>query len=89
MVLKATFCVPHKVGDVDKMVLALLSIHTLDLQILFFKMTMCHNSEFVLSEENNFNPLTKLWNSVFGFLILNHKLHRIGLDCYYPSLWIS
>jgi hypothetical protein len=77
------------VGDVDKMVLALLSIHTLDLQILFFKMTMCHNSEFVLSEENNFNPLTKLWNSVFGFLILNHKLHRIGLDCYYPSLWIS
>jgi hypothetical protein len=56
------------------MVLVLLSIHTLDLQILFFKMTMCHNSELVLSEENNFNPLTKLWHRVFGFLVLNHKL---------------
>jgi hypothetical protein len=76
MVLKATFYVPRKVGDADKMVFALLSIHTLDLQNLFFKMTMCHNSKIVLCEENNFNPFTKLWHKVFGFLVLNHKLSK-------------
>jgi hypothetical protein len=35
MVLKATFYVPYKVGDADKMVFDLLSIHTLDLQFFF------------------------------------------------------
>jgi hypothetical protein len=54
--------------------LNLLSNHTLDLQGFFFKMTMCHNFEPILCEENDFNPLTKLWHGVFGSLIFNHKL---------------
>jgi hypothetical protein len=48
------------VGDVDKMVPTLLSSHTLDLQAFFFKMTMCHNFELVLRDENDLNPFTKL-----------------------------
>jgi len=74
MMLKATFCVLRNVGDVDKMVPTLLSNHTLDLQVFFFKMAMCHNFEHVLCEENYFNPLTKLWHGVFGSLVFNHKL---------------
>jgi hypothetical protein len=53
MVLKATFCILRNVGDVDKMVPTLLSNHTLDLQVFFFKMTMCHNFKLVLCEEND------------------------------------
>jgi hypothetical protein len=76
MVLNATFCVLRNVGDVDKMVPTLLSNHTLDLQVFFFKMTMCHNFKNVLCEKNDFNPLTKLWHRVFGSLIFNHKLSK-------------
>jgi hypothetical protein len=36
-------------------------------------MTMCRNFELVLHEENDLNPLTKLWHEVFGSLIFNHK----------------
>ncbi len=60
MVLKATFYILCNVGDVDKMVPTLLSSHTLDLQAFFFKMTMCHNFELVLRDENDLNPFTKL-----------------------------
>jgi hypothetical protein len=74
MALKATFCIFHNVSDADKMVPNLLSNHTLDLQVFFFKMIMCHNFKHVLYEENDFNPLTKFWHRVFGFLIFNHKL---------------
>jgi hypothetical protein len=35
---------------------------------------MGHNSELVLHEENDFNPLTKMWCKVFWSLFLNHKL---------------
>jgi hypothetical protein len=37
-------------------------------------MAMCHNFKPILFEENDFNPLTKLWHGVFGSLIFNHKL---------------
>lgn len=60
MVLKATICILHNVGDANKMVPTLLSSHTLDLQVFLFKMTMCHNFELVLREENDLNPLAKL-----------------------------
>jgi hypothetical protein len=74
MALKATFCVLYNVGDANKMVPILLSNHTLELQVFFFKMTMCHNFECVLCEENDLNPLTKFWHKVFGYLVFNHKL---------------
>lgn len=61
-------------GDVDKMVPTLLSNDTLDLQVFFFKMAMCHNFEPILCEGNDFNPLTKLWHGVFGSLVFNRKL---------------
>jgi hypothetical protein len=51
-VLKQTFCAPCKVSDYDKIVHALLSIHKLHLQTLFFKMAMFHNYEGVLHEDN-------------------------------------
>jgi hypothetical protein len=35
---------------------------------------MEHNFEQILWEENNFNPLTRLWHKVFKYLIFNHKL---------------
>jgi hypothetical protein len=74
MVLKATFCIRCNVGDANKMVPTLLSIHTLDLQVFFLKMTMCCNFEHVICEENDLNPSTKLWHKVFGYLVFNHKL---------------
>jgi hypothetical protein len=72
MVLKATFYVPCKVGDADKMVFVCFPSTTWICKF-FFKMTMCHNSKPVLCEETNFNPHTKLWHRVFGFPVLNHK----------------
>jgi hypothetical protein len=47
-VLKATCCVPRKLGENGKVVLTLFFIHDLDLQSSHFKVTMMHNSEVVL-----------------------------------------
>jgi hypothetical protein len=46
-ILKATFCVPHKVSENGNLMLALLSSQTLDLQTFFFKMTMLHNAKAI------------------------------------------
>jgi hypothetical protein len=58
-VLKATFCVPSKVGQNGKTIFALLSFHNLNLQCSHFKMTMIHNSKVVMRDsKNNLNPMT-------------------------------
>jgi hypothetical protein len=62
------------VGESRKVVLALLSVHALDLHESFSKMTIGHNSDPILHEENDFNPLTRMWCKVYGFPLLNHKL---------------
>jgi hypothetical protein len=60
-VLKATFCVLRAVGQHGKTILALLLTHNLDLQCSHFKMTMIHNSEVVMcDQESSLNPITKL-----------------------------
>ncbi len=40
----------------------------------FLKMTILHNFEVILQEENDLNPFTRLWCKVFSTSILNHKL---------------
>jgi hypothetical protein len=35
---------------------------------------MGHNFDPVLHEENDLNPLTRMWCKVFGSTLLNHKL---------------
>jgi hypothetical protein len=37
-------------------------------------MTILHNFEVILQEENDLNPFTRLWCKVFSTSILNHKL---------------
>ncbi len=39
----------------------------------FLKMTILHNFEVILQEENDLNPFTRLWCKVFSTSILNHK----------------
>jgi hypothetical protein len=74
-VLKATFCVPCKVGQTRKIVLALLSSHNLDLQCSHFKMTMIHNFEIVMCDsESNLNPMIQLWCKITISPTLNNKL---------------
>jgi hypothetical protein len=59
-VLKATFYAFCKVGETGKVVPTLLSSHKPRFASFFFKMTMGHNYEPILHEENDSNPLTKL-----------------------------
>jgi hypothetical protein len=72
--LKSTFCAPYTLGESKKMILALLSVHALDLQVSFFKMTMGHNFDPILYKESDLNPLTKMWHKVFRSPFINHKL---------------
>jgi hypothetical protein len=58
-VLKATFCAPCKVGEFGQIVHALLSGQTFMRYNSFFKMTMLHNSEATLCEEDEFNPFIR------------------------------
>jgi len=48
----------------------------LDLQSSHFKVTMMHNFEGILWEENNLNLITKLWHKITINPILNHKLSK-------------
>jgi hypothetical protein len=72
--MKATFNVPCKVGESQKIVLALHLNHTWNLQSSHFKMTMIHNFKLVMCEKNSLNPVTRLWHKITSPLILNHKL---------------
>ncbi len=72
--LKQTFNVPCEVGDCDKVVSILLLIQNLDCQMFFFKMTMVHNVEAILREDNKLNPIARLWQKVSMLAIFNHKL---------------
>jgi hypothetical protein len=75
--LKATFCVPSKVGPNGKTVPALLPSHNLDLQCSHFKMTRIHSSEVVMRDsENNFNPMTRLWCKITTSPTLNQKFSK-------------
>ncbi len=69
--LKATFCAICIVGEFGKVVHALLSIHALD---IYFQID--HGTQFwpILHEENDLNPLTRMWCEVFGSPLFNHKL---------------
>jgi hypothetical protein len=69
--LKATFCNHHKIGGLDQNIPPLLSTHMLDLQSSHFKMTMLHNFEGILHEENQLNPLTRLWRKISTFAIFD------------------
>ncbi len=73
-VLKATFCLPSKLGERGRIVPRLLLVHNLDLQSSHFKVTMMHNFKVVLWEENSLNLVTRLWHKVTANPILNHKL---------------
>jgi hypothetical protein len=75
-ILKATFCVLHKMGENENIVHVVLSIQALDLETYFFKMTMLHNVKAVLQEENQFNLCTKLWHRISRSFIFNHKLSK-------------
>lgn len=75
-VLKATFCLLRKLGESGRVVLALFLIHNLDLRSSHFKVTMMHNFEAILWEENNLNLITKLWHKITINPILNHKLSK-------------
>jgi hypothetical protein len=61
------------VGDSDKVVLVLLSIHNLDLHFKKY-MIMVDNFNAILRKENELNLVTRLWCKIFTFTILNHKL---------------
>jgi hypothetical protein len=50
--LKVVFCNPHKIGGLDQDVPPLLLAHILNLQSSHFKMTMLHNYETTLRENN-------------------------------------
>jgi len=58
-------------GEFRELVPLLLSIHTLNLQVFYFKITMGHNYEQVIWKENDFNPFTWFWRKVFGPPIFN------------------
>jgi hypothetical protein len=75
-VLKATCCVPCKLGEDGKVVPTLFFTHDLDLQSSHFKVTMMHNSKVVLQEESGLNPMTRLWCKFIANPILNHKLSK-------------
>jgi len=53
--LKLLFYPPHKVVDCDNFVIVLLLTHVLDLQTNFVQMTMVHNFELILQEDNDLN----------------------------------
>jgi hypothetical protein len=72
--LKVVFCNPHKIGGLDQDVSPLLSTHMLDLQSSHFKMTMLHNFETTLHEENQLNPHTKLWHKISTYVVFNFNL---------------
>ncbi len=75
--LKAIFCVPHKLGGNGRIgLLALFSTHDLDLQSSHFMVTMMHNYEAILREENNLNLMIRLWCKITTNPILNHKLSK-------------
>jgi hypothetical protein len=40
----------------------------------FFNMTMVHNVKPILCEDNELNPINRLWSIFFMFAILTHKL---------------
>ncbi len=52
----------------------LLDPYELDLQSLFFKMTMVANNELVLKEVLDKNLITRLWVKITSFPILKIKL---------------
>jgi hypothetical protein len=65
------------VGESKKVVLNLLLVHALDLHVSFFKMTMGHNSNPILCEESDLNPLTRMQCKVSRFPFHNHKLLKL------------
>lgn len=74
-VLKATLCVPSKVGQTRKTILALLSSHNLELQCSHFKMTMIHNFKVAMCDfESNLNPMIWLWCKITISPTFKHKL---------------
>ncbi len=76
-VVKTNCCVPHAIGQHGKIVSILSSTHNLDLQCSYFKITMIHNFEVVMhNQDNSLNPITKLWHKLTASPILNHKLSK-------------
>ncbi len=53
-----TFCLLHKVSENGKILPLLLSSQNLDVQTFFFKVTMLHNVEVVLKEDNHLNLIS-------------------------------
>jgi hypothetical protein len=73
-ILKATFCVLHKMGENENIVHVFLSSQALDFETFFKKMTMLHNVKTILQEKNEFKLLTKFWHKISRSSIFNHKL---------------
>lgn len=72
--LKQNLYMPCEVDDYDKVMFILLLIQNLDCQMFFFKMTMVHNVEAILREDNKLNPIVRLWQKVSTPAIFNHEL---------------
>jgi hypothetical protein len=87
--LKQTLYMPCEVDDYDKVVFVLLLVQNLACQMFFFKMTMVHNVEAILHEDNKLNPIVGLWQKVSTPAIFNHKLFEYmkfaKIWAYYPS----
>ncbi len=55
---------------------ALLDGHVLDVQCVFFKMTMVANSEAIMKEDFIVNLVTWLWTKISSSSIFKHKLRE-------------
>ncbi len=63
-----------EVVDCGKIVPTLLLVQNLDCQMSFFNMTMVHNVKPILCEDNELNPINRLWWKFSMPAILTHKL---------------
>lgn len=73
-ILEAVLCVAKPVGGDGRCMAPLLDGQALDMQSSSFKLTMVHNAEDVLAEQNDLNPVTRIWRKVAASTILAHKL---------------
>ncbi len=65
-----------EVIDCGKIVPTLLLVQNLDCQMSFFNMTMVHNVKAILCENNELNPINRLWWKFSMSAILTHKLSK-------------
>jgi hypothetical protein len=75
-VLKETFRVLCEVVDCGKIVPTLLLVQNLDRQMSFINMTMVHNVKAIFCEDNELNPINRLWWKLYIYAILTHKLSQ-------------